>query len=101
MRIIRLDSKPNFLTALSFILIASVVSSPLSRLQTFQKAEAGEEAQCEPSAEEKSPLVKSLSESTPYRRKSMRGSSVSASERGKEEKGKSDNDKDETEEVRL
>uniref|UniRef100_A0A8D3B7B9 ATP-binding cassette, sub-family B (MDR/TAP), member 4 n=1 Tax=Scophthalmus maximus TaxID=52904 RepID=A0A8D3B7B9_SCOMX len=66
--------------------------------QTFQKAEAGEEAQCEPSAEEKSPLVKSLSESTPYRRKSMRGSSVSASERGKEEKGKSDNDKDETEE---
>uniref|UniRef100_A0A8D3E5A2 ATP-binding cassette, sub-family B (MDR/TAP), member 4 n=1 Tax=Scophthalmus maximus TaxID=52904 RepID=A0A8D3E5A2_SCOMX len=36
--------------------------------QTFQKAEAGEEAQCEPSAEEKSPLVKSLSESTPYRR---------------------------------
>uniref|UniRef100_A0A8D3D5G2 ATP-binding cassette, sub-family B (MDR/TAP), member 4 n=1 Tax=Scophthalmus maximus TaxID=52904 RepID=A0A8D3D5G2_SCOMX len=37
-------------------------------------------------------------ESTPYRRKSMRGSSVSASERGKEEKGKSDNDKDETEE---
>ncbi|XP_069392955.1 ATP-dependent translocase ABCB1 isoform X2 [Paralichthys olivaceus] len=64
--------------------------------QTFQNVKEGEEAEEELSTEMKSPLANSLSESTLYKRKTTRGSSVSASEGEKEEKEKSD--KNETEE---
>ncbi|XP_053289020.1 ATP-binding cassette, sub-family B (MDR/TAP), member 4 [Pleuronectes platessa] len=69
--------------------------------QTFQdveEGEEGEEAEEELSVDTKSPLADSLSECTPYRRKTTRGSSMSASEGGKEEKEKTESDKDETEE---
>uniref|UniRef100_A0A7N6B0Q5 ATP-binding cassette, sub-family B (MDR/TAP), member 4 n=1 Tax=Anabas testudineus TaxID=64144 RepID=A0A7N6B0Q5_ANATE len=59
----------------------------------------GEEAEYELSADEKSPLVKSFSESSLYRRKSTRGSSFAASDRGGEEKEKSNLDNDKAEEV--
>ncbi|XP_023256533.1 multidrug resistance protein 1 [Seriola lalandi dorsalis] len=60
----------------------------LVTMQTFEKVEEGEEAEYEPSADEKSPLVKSFSQSSLYRRKSTRGSSMTASEGEKEEKEK-------------
>lgn len=52
--------------------------------QTFQKAKDCEEAKWELSEDEKSPLVKSLSQSSLHRRKSIRGSSFAASEGEKE-----------------
>ncbi|XP_071324542.1 ATP-dependent translocase ABCB1 [Trachinotus anak] len=70
----------------------------LVTMQTFQKIEEGEEAEHEPSADEKSPLVKSFSQSSLYRRKSTRGSSMTASEGEKEEKEKFKYDEDKTEE---
>lgn len=71
------------------ILFVSVVSSRLSLPQTFQQVEEGEEADHELSAEEKSPLVRSLSHSPLQRRKSTRGSSFAVSEGEKKEKEKS------------
>ncbi|XP_078107980.1 ATP-dependent translocase ABCB1 isoform X1 [Sander vitreus] len=56
----------------------------LVTMQTFQKAKDWEEAKWELSADEKSPLVKSLSQSSLHRRKSTRGSSFAASEGEKE-----------------
>lgn len=77
-----------------------VVSSPLCSPQTFQKAEEKEEeAEYELSADEKSPLVQSFSETSLFRRKSTRGSSF-ASEGKKEEKEKFTDDKDKADEVR-
>uniref|UniRef100_A0A3B4T8A9 ATP-binding cassette, sub-family B (MDR/TAP), member 4 n=1 Tax=Seriola dumerili TaxID=41447 RepID=A0A3B4T8A9_SERDU len=55
---------------------------------TLVTMQEGEEAEYEPSADEKSPLVKSFSQSSLYRRKSTRGSSMTASEGEKEEKEK-------------
>ncbi|XP_070768347.1 ATP-dependent translocase ABCB1 [Enoplosus armatus] len=69
----------------------------LVTMQTFQKAEEGEEADCE-SLDEKSPLVKSFSQSSLHRRKSRRGSSFAASEGEKEEKEKFHQDKTEEDE---
>ncbi|XP_069552097.1 ATP-dependent translocase ABCB1 [Brachyistius frenatus] len=66
----------------------------LVTMQTFQKVEEDKEAECEPSTDEKSPLVKS----GVFRRKSTRGSSVTASEGEKEEKEKLTDGKDKTEE---
>ncbi|KAM7420778.1 hypothetical protein PAMA_015141 [Pampus argenteus] len=60
----------------------------LVTMQTFQKVEEGEEHEYEQSEDEKSPLVKSFSQSSLYRRKSTRGSSFAASEGEKEEKEK-------------
>ncbi|XP_074509784.1 ATP-dependent translocase ABCB1 isoform X1 [Sebastes fasciatus] len=60
----------------------------LVTMQTFEKAKETEEAECEQSADEKSPLVKSLPRSSLRRRKSTRGSSFSASEGDKEVKEK-------------
>uniref|UniRef100_A0A4W6CGJ9 ATP-binding cassette, sub-family B (MDR/TAP), member 4 n=1 Tax=Lates calcarifer TaxID=8187 RepID=A0A4W6CGJ9_LATCA len=66
----------------------------LVTMQTFQKAEEKEEeAEYELSADEKSPLVQSFSETSLFRRKSTRGSSF-ASEGKKEEKEKFTDDKD-------
>uniref|UniRef100_A0A7N6C0R6 ATP-binding cassette, sub-family B (MDR/TAP), member 4 n=1 Tax=Anabas testudineus TaxID=64144 RepID=A0A7N6C0R6_ANATE len=62
------------------------VYQTLVSMQTFEEAKEGEEAEYELSADEKSPLVKSFSESSLYRRKSTRGSSFAASDRGGEEK---------------
>ncbi|XP_074509789.1 ATP-dependent translocase ABCB1 isoform X5 [Sebastes fasciatus] len=64
----------------------------LVTMQTFQKAEETEEVEREQSADEKSPLVKSLSRSSLHRRKSTRGSSFAASEGDKEVKEKFKND---------
>lgn len=65
--------------------------SPLF-LQTFQKADDGEE---ESDADEKSPLAKQLSDSSLFRRKSTRGSSVTSDARKEERKSfKKDNDKE-------
>ncbi|XP_044065307.1 ATP-binding cassette, sub-family B (MDR/TAP), member 4 isoform X1 [Siniperca chuatsi] len=69
----------------------------LVTMQTFQKVEDGEEADNE-SVDEKSPLVKSFSESSLYRRKSTRGSSFAASEGEKEEKNTYHQDKTEEDE---
>lgn len=71
----------------------------LSRLQTFQEVEDGEEPVSELCAGEKSPLDKSFSQSSLYRRKSTRGSSFAASEGKKDEKEKFQDDQDKTEEV--
>ncbi|KAM7383493.1 hypothetical protein PAMP_003139 [Pampus punctatissimus] len=60
----------------------------LVTMQTFQKVEDGEGYEYEQSEDEKSPLVKSFSQSSLYRRKSTRGSSFAASEGEKEEKEK-------------
>ncbi|XP_023145774.2 ATP-binding cassette, sub-family B (MDR/TAP), member 4 isoform X2 [Amphiprion ocellaris] len=60
----------------------------LVTMQTFQKADEDEEDEDEGSADEKSPLTKQFSNSSVRRRKSTRGSSVTASEGGKEEKEK-------------
>uniref|UniRef100_A0A671WWP5 ATP-binding cassette, sub-family B (MDR/TAP), member 4 n=1 Tax=Sparus aurata TaxID=8175 RepID=A0A671WWP5_SPAAU len=73
----------------------------LVTMQTFQKAEDGEEDDCELSAGEKSPLAKTFSHSSIRRRKSTRGSSFAASEGDKDEKDKSKGDQDKTEEVSL
>ncbi|KAI3361034.1 hypothetical protein L3Q82_013229, partial [Scortum barcoo] len=70
----------------------------LVTMQTFQQVEEGQEADQELSAEEKSPLVKSLSQSSLHRRKSTRGSSFAASEAEKEEKEKCSQDKTEEDE---
>ncbi|GLD63649.1 multidrug resistance protein 1 [Lates japonicus] len=70
----------------------------LVTMQTFQKAEEEEEeAEYELSADEKSPLVQSFSETSLFRRKSTRGSSF-ASEGKKEEKEKFTDDKDKADE---
>ncbi|XP_018541648.1 ATP-binding cassette, sub-family B (MDR/TAP), member 4 [Lates calcarifer] len=70
----------------------------LVTMQTFQKAEEKEEeAEYELSADEKSPLVQSFSETSLFRRKSTRGSSF-ASEGKKEEKEKFTDDKDKADE---
>ncbi|XP_026226619.1 ATP-binding cassette, sub-family B (MDR/TAP), member 4 [Anabas testudineus] len=74
------------------------VYQTLVSMQTFEEAKEGEEAEYELSADEKSPLVKSFSESSLYRRKSTRGSSFAASDRGGEEKEKSNLDNDKAEE---
>ncbi|KAM8735723.1 ATP-dependent translocase ABCB1 [Acanthopagrus schlegelii] len=74
------------------------VYQSLVTMQTFQKAEDGEEDECEPSAGEKSPLAKTFSHSSIRRRKSTRGSSFTASEGDKDEKDKSKGDQDKTEE---
>ncbi|XP_068998922.1 ATP-dependent translocase ABCB1 isoform X2 [Embiotoca jacksoni] len=66
----------------------------LVTMQTFQKVEEDKEAECEPSTDEKSPLDKS----GVFRRKSTRGSSITASEGEKEEKEKLTDGKDKTEE---
>ncbi|XP_076594196.1 ATP-dependent translocase ABCB1 [Chaetodon auriga] len=70
----------------------------LVTMQTFQKVEDGEEAECELPAGEKSPLVKTFSQSSLHRRKSTRGSSFAVSEGDKEEKEKFKCDQDKTEE---
>ncbi|XP_070822421.1 ATP-dependent translocase ABCB1 [Chaetodon trifascialis] len=70
----------------------------LVTMQTFQKVEDGEEAECELPAGEKSPLVKTFSQSSLHRRKSTRGSSFAVSEGDKEEKEKFKRDQDKTEE---
>lgn len=77
----------------------SVLSSRHSLPQTFQKVEGGEEAECELSAGEKSPLVKTFSQSSLHRRKSTRGSSFAASEGEKEDKEKFKRDEEKTGEV--
>ncbi|XP_041798486.1 ATP-binding cassette, sub-family B (MDR/TAP), member 4 [Chelmon rostratus] len=68
----------------------------LVTMQTFQKVEGGEEAECELSAGEKSPLVKTFSQSSLHRRKSTRGSSFAASEGEKEDKEKFKRDEEKT-----
>ncbi|XP_040901258.1 ATP-binding cassette, sub-family B (MDR/TAP), member 4 [Toxotes jaculatrix] len=67
----------------------------LVTMQTFQGVEEGEEVENEMSADEKSPLVKTFSESSLYRRKSTRGSSFAASEGEKEVKEKDKTEEDE------
>uniref|UniRef100_A0A8C9XAL9 ATP-binding cassette, sub-family B (MDR/TAP), member 4 n=1 Tax=Sander lucioperca TaxID=283035 RepID=A0A8C9XAL9_SANLU len=64
----------------------------LVTMQTFQKAKDCEEAKWELSEDEKSPLVKSLSQSSLHRRKSIRGSSFAASEGEKEVQKLQDHD---------
>ncbi|XP_008297780.1 ATP-dependent translocase ABCB1 [Stegastes partitus] len=71
----------------------------LVTMQTFQKVEEDEEDEYEVSANEKSPLVKTSSESALRRRKSTRGSSFAASEGEKEEKEKLTEKTDEDEDV--
>lgn len=71
----------------------------LSPLQTFQEVEDGEEGDCELPAGEKSPEIKTFSQSSLYRRKSTRGSSFTASVGGKEEKKKTKDDQEKTDEV--
>lgn len=71
----------------------------LSLLQTFQEVEDGVEPDSELCASEKSPMDKSFSQSSLYRRKSKRGSSFAASEGKKDEKEKFQDDQDKTEEV--
>lgn len=57
-------------------------------LQTFEKAAEGEEEDYDVSSDEKSPLVKSFTESSLFRRKSTRGSSFAASDKGNDQKEK-------------
>lgn len=68
----------------------------LVTMQTFRSKEESQDS--EPSADEKSPLVKSMSQSSLIRRKSTRGSSFAQSEGGKEENEKSTSDKAEEDE---
>ncbi|KAK1895893.1 ATP-dependent translocase ABCB1 [Dissostichus eleginoides] len=65
----------------------------LVTMQTFQKEEETDEAECEPSADEKSPLVHTDSRSSLKNRKTTRGSSFAVSEADKEEKEKLDEEK--------
>ncbi|KAF3839767.1 hypothetical protein F7725_018484 [Dissostichus mawsoni] len=65
----------------------------LVTMQTFQKEEETDEAECEPSADEKSPLVHTNSRSSLKNRKTTRGSSFAVSEADKEEKEKLDEEK--------
>ncbi|XP_024123995.1 ATP-binding cassette, sub-family B (MDR/TAP), member 4 [Oryzias melastigma] len=72
----------------------------LVTMQTFQKADDGEE---ESDADEKSPLAKQLSDSSLFRRKSTRGSSVTSDARKEERKSfkkdsKKEQDKDKADE---
>ncbi|XP_067457616.1 ATP-binding cassette, sub-family B (MDR/TAP), member 4 [Thunnus thynnus] len=60
----------------------------LVTMQTFQQVEDGEESEYEQAEDEKSPSVKSFSQSSLYRRKSTRGSSFAGSEGEREEKEK-------------
>uniref|UniRef100_A0A667Z073 ATP-binding cassette, sub-family B (MDR/TAP), member 4 n=1 Tax=Myripristis murdjan TaxID=586833 RepID=A0A667Z073_9TELE len=71
----------------------------LVTMQTFQKVEENEEAECE-QADEKSPSVMSFSETSLYRRKYTKGSSFIGSEGEPGEKGKEveEDDKDKTNE---
>lgn len=73
--------------------------SCLSILQTFQQVEDGEESEYEQAEDEKSPSVKSFSQSSLYRRKSTRGSSFAGSEGEREEKEKLRDVTDRAEEV--
>ncbi|XP_054477289.1 ATP-binding cassette, sub-family B (MDR/TAP), member 4 [Anoplopoma fimbria] len=74
----------------------------LVTMQTFQKVEEREEVECEHSVNEKSPLVKTLSQSSLHRRKISRGSSFAASEGEKEVKDKlKDSETEEDESVSL
>ncbi|XP_041649046.1 ATP-binding cassette, sub-family B (MDR/TAP), member 4 [Cheilinus undulatus] len=68
----------------------------LVTMQTFQKEEEGPESEL--SADEKSPLKKSVSQSSLFRRKSTRGSSFTPSEGDKEELKKLATDKAEEDE---
>ncbi|XP_029359235.1 ATP-dependent translocase ABCB1 [Echeneis naucrates] len=70
----------------------------LVTMQTFKKVNDGEETECEPCADEKSPSVKAFSQSSLYRRKSTRGSSMCASEGEKEDKEKLKYQEDKAEE---
>ncbi|XP_034084197.1 ATP-binding cassette, sub-family B (MDR/TAP), member 4 isoform X1 [Gymnodraco acuticeps] len=65
----------------------------LVTMQTFQKEEETDEAECEPSADEKRPLVHTNSHSSLKNRKTTRGSSFAVSEADKEEKEKLDEEK--------
>ncbi|XP_028983716.1 ATP-binding cassette, sub-family B (MDR/TAP), member 4 isoform X2 [Betta splendens] len=67
----------------------------LVTMQTFEKASEGEEAEYDLSADEKSPLVNSFSESSLFRRKSTRGSSFAASDKGKDEKNEEKTEEEE------
>ncbi|KAM3873324.1 ATP-dependent translocase ABCB1 [Diretmus argenteus] len=70
----------------------------LVTMQTFKKAEEGEEAEHEQAMDEKSPSAMSFSETSLYRRKNTKGSSFIGSDGEKEERGKEEEDKDKTEE---
>ncbi|XP_030604928.1 ATP-dependent translocase ABCB1 [Archocentrus centrarchus] len=74
------------------------VYQTLVSMQTFQK-NADEEDESEQSADEKSPGIKSLSNSSLFKRKSTRGSSFATSEGDKEEKEKLNGDSSEDEDV--
>uniref|UniRef100_A0A671WWQ0 ATP-binding cassette, sub-family B (MDR/TAP), member 4 n=1 Tax=Sparus aurata TaxID=8175 RepID=A0A671WWQ0_SPAAU len=62
----------------------------LVTMQTFQKAEDGEEDDCELSAGEKSPLAKTFSHSSIRRRKSTRGSSFAKEQEGRQREKRCD-----------
>lgn len=57
-------------------------------MQTFQKADDGEEGEFVQSDDEKGTLAKSFSQSSLHRRKSTRGSSFAGSEGDREERQK-------------
>lgn len=67
-------------------------------LQSFQNVEDSEDSDSELSVIEKSPLIKSFSQSPLHRRRSTRGSSFAASE-GTKEKDKNEGDEDNIDEV--
>lgn len=74
-------------------MVSHIVFLSLFLLQTFQKEEETDEAECEPSADEKRPLVHTNSRSSLKNRKTTRGSSFAVSEADKEETEKLDEEK--------
>lgn len=81
-------SEEHFQDDQSLILFVFVISFWLFPLQTFKKVEDATEADFEVPSGDRSPLARTPSQSSLFRRKSTRGSSFAASEGDKEEREK-------------